>query len=350
MNTDHPIVAAILSYGMSGEVFHAPLLEAHPGFTLKTVWQRNADKARQHYPSVQVVTKLSDILDDAEIELVIVNTPNETHFDFAKQALEAGKHVIVEKPLTPTIGEAQQLIDLAKKKNRILSAFQNRRWDGGFMTVKSVIEWGMLGKVVEFEAHYDRFRNYIEANTWKEMPGPGSGILYNLGSHLLDQINVLFGMPEAVDARIGIQRPGGSVVDFYDLRLIYPDLNVIVKSSYLVREAGPSYTVHGTKGSFIKHGIDPQEAALKLHQIPGTPGWGTESERLWGKINTEINGLHVEGKIETVPGNYLGFYQNIYEAIRQGKDLAVKAEQAMQVIRLIEAAMTSNEERRAIEL
>lgn len=350
MNTYHPVVTAILSYGMSGEVFHAPLLHAHPGFRLKTIWQRTSDKAKLQYPSVQIVRRIEEILHDPEIELVVVNTINDTHFDFARRALEAGKHVIVEKPLTPTVEEGNQLIALAKQKGRILSVFQNRRWDGGFLTTKHVIEWGMLGKIVEFEAHYDRFRNYIEPNTWKEMPGAGSGILYNLGSHLLDQINVLFGMPEAVDARVGIQRPGGSVADFYDMRLIYPDVNVIVKSSYLVREAGPLYTVHGTKGSFLKYGVDPQEAALKLHQTPGTPGWGTDPENLWGKINTEINGLHVEGKIETIPGNYLGFYQNIYEAIRDGKPLAVTAEQALEVIQLIEAAMQSNAERRAVKI
>lgn len=350
MNINRPIVTAILSYGMSGEVFHAPLLQAHPGFTLKTIWQRTSDRAKQHHPSVQVVRSIDEILTDSEIELVIVNTVNDTHFDFAKRALGAGKHVIVEKPLTPTVDEGKELIALAKQNGLILSVFQNRRWDGGFMTTKNVIEWGMVGKVVEFEAHYDRFRNYIEANTWKEMPGPGSGILYNLGSHLLDQINVLFGMPEAVDARIGIQRPGGSVIDFYDMRLLYPDINVIVKSSYLVREAGPLYAVHGTKGSFLKYGIDPQEAALKVHQVPGTPGWGVDSENLWGKINTEINGLHIEGRIETVPGNYLGFYDNIRDAIRNGKPLAVTPEQALQVIRLIEAAMQSSAEKRAVKV
>ena len=345
-----PIVTAILSYGMSGEVFHAPLLQAHPGFTLKTIWQRNSDKAKLHYPSVQVVKDVDHILNDPEIELVVINTPNETHTDLTTRVLNARKHAIVEKPFTPTIAEAQQLIDLAKSQNKLLSVFQNRRWDGDFMTTKSVIEWGMLGQVVEFEAHYDRFRNYIEPNTWKEMPGPGAGILYNLGSHLLDQITVLFGMPKAVDARIGIQRPGGSVADFYDIRLSYPDLNVIVKSSYLVREAGPHYIVHGTKGSFIKYGIDPQEAALKLRQNPGTSGWGTDPEQLWGKLNTEMNGLHIEGKIETIPGNYLGFYQNIFEAIRSGKELAVKPEQALQVISLIEAAIESNEKRQTIML
>jgi predicted dehydrogenase len=201
---------------------------------------------------------------------------------------------------------------------------------------------------VEYEAHYDRFRNYIAPATWKEEPGPGSGILYNLGSHMLDQVLILFGKPERVSARIGIQRPGGKVDDFYDLRLEYSGLNVIVKSSYLVREPGPMYMVHGVSGSFVKFGIDPQEEALKLHQIPGAPGWGTEPEKFWGKLNTEIDGLHFEGKVETLPGNYLGYYQNLYEAIREGKEAAVKPEQAMLVIQVIEAAIKSNQERRAI--
>jgi predicted dehydrogenase len=165
---------------------------------------------------------------------------------------------------------------------------------------------------------------------------------------MIDQVLVLFGKPESVSARIGVQRPGGRVDDFYDLRLEYPHLNVIVKSSYLVREPGPLYVVHGVNGSFVKYGIDPQEEALKLHQIPGSPGWGVEPEKFWGKLNTEINGLHYEGKTETLPGNLLGYYQNIYEVLREGKELAVKPEQAMNVIQLIEAAMKSNTERRAI--
>ncbi len=345
-----PIVTAMLSYGMSGEIFHGPLLSAHPEFTLQKVWQRNSDSAKLRYPKIQVVRTMNEILQDPAVELVVVNTPNETHYDFASRALEAGKHVIVEKPFTNTIEEAQQLIELAKKKNKVLSVFQSRRWDGDFCTLKKVIEWGTLGNVVEFETHYDRFRNYIAPQTWKEEPGPGSGILYNLGSHLLDQVIVLFGMPQAITAAMGIQRPNGKVEDFYDLRLRYADLNVIVKSSYLVREQGPHYTVHGIKGSFVKYGIDPQEEALKQGQMPGSPGWGMEPENMWGKLNTEINGLHYEGKIETIPGDYLGFYQNIYEVIRHGKELIVKPEQALLVIQLIEAAMKSNQEHRTIEL
>ncbi len=350
MNSYQPVTTALLSYGMSGEVFHAPLLSAHPGFRMKTILQRKSESSKQHYPTVNVVRNLDDILGDPQIDLVIVNTPNETHFDYAEKALEAGKHVVVEKPFTNTVLEAQQLIALAKKKNKMLSVFQSRRWDGAFMTLKKIIASGALGKIVEFEAHYDRFRNYVAPNTWKEEPGPGSGILYNLGSHMLDQVLVLFGKPEWVTAIIGIQRPGGKVFDYYDLRLEYEGLNVIVKSSYLVREPGPSYVVHGVNGSFVKYGIDPQEEALKLHQVPGTPGWGTEPEKFWGKLNTDIEGLHYEGKIETLPGNYIGFYQSIYETIREGKELSVKPEQAMQVIQLIEAAAESNKERKAVRM
>jgi scyllo-inositol 2-dehydrogenase (NADP+) len=348
MSDPGAIITGLLSYGMSGEVFHAPLLSVHPGFTLKKVLQRNSVSAKTRYPEVQVVRQPEDIFSDKEIELVIVNTPNITHYDFASRALLAGKHVVVEKPFTNTAKEAQLLIELAQQCGRTLTVFHSRRWDGAFMTLRSVLASGVLGKVVEFEAHYDRFRNYIAPRTWKEEPGPGSGILYNLGSHLLDQVLLLFGSPVYVDARIGIQRPGGQVDDFYDIRLEYPGLNVIVKSSYLVCEPGPFYIVHGVDGSFIKYGLDPQEEALKLHQVPGTPGWGEEPEQFWGKIVTETKGIRREERVKTQPGSYLGFYQSLYEALREGKPLAVTVTQAMKVIQLIEAAIQSNRERRAI--
>ncbi len=346
----NPVNTALLSYGMSGEVFHAPLLMANPRFNLSIVVQRKSDTAQKHYPSIKVIRTVDEVIQDPAIELIIVNTPNETHFPFALQALEAGKHVVIEKPFTVTIKEANELIELSKKKNKILTAFQNRRWDGDFLTLKKVIDEKWVGKIVEFEAHYDRFRNYIESNTWKEEEGIGKGILYNLGSHMLDQALVLFGMPDEIDARIGIQRPGGRVDDFYDIRFQYKDLNVIIKSSYLVREQGPRYILHGTEGSFItSSGIDPQEQALKEKKIPGSAGWGTHDKEYWGKLNTTINGLHVEGKIETIPGSYMAFYQNLYEVIREGKSLDVKAEQARDVIILIEAAYESNRQRRAIK-
>jgi len=345
-----PINTAILSYGMSGEVFHAPLFMAHTGFNLSTVVQRKSDTSKHHYPSVNVVRTVEEAIANPEVELIIVNTTNETHFPFALQALEAGKHVVVEKPFTVNIKEADELIEFARQKGKILTAFQNRRWDGEYLTLKKVIQENLVGRIVELEAHYDRYRNYIEANTWKEENGIGKGIVYNLGSHMLDQVLDLFGMPTEIDARIGIQRTGGKVDDYYDIRLQYGHHHVIVKSSYLVREQGPRYILHGTDGSFIaSSGIDPQEQALKEKKNPLAPGWGTQPKENWSKINSSWNGLHVEGSIETLPGNYLGFYQNLYEVIRERKPLAVKPEQARDVIRLIEAAYESNRLRKAVK-
>jgi len=350
MTETKPIQTALLSYGMSGEVFHAPLLAAHSGFKLAKIWQRKSASSQARYPVVEIVKSFEEILADKSIELVVVNTPNETHFEYSRQALMAGKHVVVEKPYTNSVEEGIRLIDLAKKQNVMLSVFQNRGWDGGFMTVREIIQSNVLGKIVELEMHYDRYRNYIAANTWKEEPSVGSGILYNLGSHMLDQVIQLFGMPNSINAKIGIQRPEGKVPDFYDLRLDFDDLNVIVKSSYLVREAGPQYILHGINGSFLKYGLDPQEEALKEGKIPKGINWGKEPESFWGKLNTQLGALHYEGKVETLAGNYLSYYQNVYEVIREHKDLVVKPEQALQVIQLIEAAIKSNEERRSIDL
>jgi scyllo-inositol 2-dehydrogenase (NADP+) len=345
-----PIKTALLSYGMSGEIFHAPLLHAHPGFTLTSVLQRRSTSARSRYPEVKIVTDIDELISDESIELVVVNTPNETHFDFASSFLKAGKNVIVEKPFSVTAVEADELVSIGKKSGKLLSVFQNRRWDGDFLTVRKVIDGGLVGTIVEFELHYDRFRNYIEANTWKEESGPGTGILYNLGSHMLDQVVVLFGYPLRVDARVGIQRPGGKVDDFYDIRLEYSGFHVIVKSSYLVREQGPRYVIHGTEGSYVKYGIDPQEQALKEGKVPGGAGWGTEPRAQWGKLNSNIGGLHVEGLLETIPGNYLSYYENIYQAIRNSAKLEVTPDQPAQVIRMIEACYRSNSLKSSVAL
>jgi predicted dehydrogenase len=342
------IKTALLSYGMSGEVFHVPLLEAHGGYEIVCIWQRNTAKpVRHHY---RVTGDYRDILNDTAMELVVVNTPNDSHFTYATEALNADKHVIVEKPFTVTTDEADQLISLAREKNKLLTVFQNRRWDADFLTVRQVLNRNLLGKLVECEIHYDRFRNYIEANTWKEEAKRGTGILYNLGSHLLDQALVLFGMPAYLDARMGIQRPGGSVDDFFDIRMEYQGFFVILKSSYLVREQGPRFMLHGTEGSFLKSGIDPQEQDLKDKKIPGSRGWGSEPETAWGKLNTTIDGRHHEGPFETVPGNYLAFYDNVYHALEDGEDLIVKPEQARDVIRLIEACQESNRRRCAVKI
>jgi len=344
-----PITTALLSYGMSGEIFHAPFLTIHSGFHLKKVVERTKQKVNQRYPQIISVKDKSEVLNDPSIELVIVNTPNETHYSLVKEVLNAGKHVIVEKPFTVTSVQAEELIALAKAKSKILTVFQSRRFDGDFKTLQQVVKDGLVGKIVEAEIHYDRFRNYIETNTWKEEAKPGTGILYNLGSHMLDQVLVLFGKPNEVDARIGIQRPSGVVDDFYDIRLSYNDMLVIVKSSYLVREQGPRYTIHGVQGSFVKFGIDPQEQDLKDGKLPNVKGWGKEDEQWWGKINSTINGVDVEKKIETLSGDYTKFYDNVFDAIRNNKPLSVKPEEAKEVIRLIEVCYESNKLKKAIK-
>lgn len=348
--SSNPIPVGLASYGMSGHVFHAPLISSNPQFQLRKILERSSNKSQQRYPEATVVRSFEELLRDDTLELIIVNTPNALHLPMAQQALEAGKHVVLEKPFTVTGQEAQTLIDIAKSHNRMLSIFQNRRWDGDFLTVQKVVREKLLGHLVEYEAHYDRFRNYVEANTWKEEAGPGSGILYNLGSHMIDQALVLFGNPDAVTAEIGTQRPGGKIDDYYHITLHYPEHRVILKSSYLVREAGPRYILHGTLGSFLKYGLDPQEEALKAGQLPTMLNWGKEEKETWGLLNTELNGLPFKGNIETLPGDYSFYYQNIYEVIREGKELAVKPEESLAGIKVIEAAIQSHQEKRTVKL
>lgn len=332
------INVAIASFGMSGKVFHAPLLYRHPGFNLSAIAERSKDEARSIYPDVKIVRSFDELTADDSIELIVINTPDKTHFEYASRALEAGKHVIVEKPFTQTVKEGEELIRLAAHKNKILSVFQNRRWDGDFLTVRKIIANGCLGRLVEFESNFMRFRNYIQPGTWKETEGFGKGIVYNLGSHMIDQALLLFGMPEDVWADVDALRTGGETDDYYHIKLIYPNVKVTLKGSYLVREEGARYTLHGTEGSFLKSGIDPQEEMLKKGEDPFTPDWGKEPEKNWGILNTNIGGLHYRGNIETIPGNYAAYYDNIYGAIRNNVDLAVMPQQSLNVIKIIEQA------------
>lgn len=343
-----PINTAILSYGMSGEIFHAPLIDAHPGFHLSKIFERSTDRARHRYPKAKIVRSLDEILSDDAIELVVVNTPQDSHYDLTLKVFESGKHAIVEKPFVINSSEGHALSQQARDHGKLLSVFQNRRWDGDFMTVRQVLQAGILGPLAEFEAHYDRYRPQVDHSTWKEGQAAGAGILYNLGSHMIDQVLVLFGNPESLTASVGVQRKGGSSPDYYDIRMKYPNHTAIVKSSYLVRDPGPRYVAYGVDGTFTKHGLDPQEDALKNGVIPGTAGWGKETNEWWGRIDTQVGGLHVTGTIETLPGSYSGYYDNIYGAVRNGEPLAVTAEQATSVIRMIELATKSSDEGRTL--
>jgi predicted dehydrogenase len=349
MNTGSgKINVALAAYGLSGRVFHAPLLHAHSGFRLHSILQRNKKSALEKYPYVTIAGSFETLLADDAIELLVINTPEYLHYEMAKQALEAGKHVVVEKAFTPTVKEAKALISLAEARGKMLSVFQNSRWHGDFLTIQKILNSGMLGQLVDFEAHYDRFRNTVDEGNWKEEAHPGTGVLYNLGSHMIDQALVLFGWPKAVQADIRIQRPGGKVEDNFTLELHYARLKVTLRSSYLVREQGPRYVLHGTQGSFVKYGGDPQEGMLKSGMSPLEAGFGQESPDKWGRLNTALHGLHMEGQVETLPGAYLGYYDSIFSAIREGSAPAVKAAEALRVIAIIEAAMLSNAENRKV--
>jgi scyllo-inositol 2-dehydrogenase (NADP+) len=341
------IQVGIIGYGMASRVFHAPVIESVPGLWLKKVVQRHGDESRKRYPWAEVVRDATDLFQDDEIGLVVIATPNNTHFDLAQQALLAGKHVVVDKPFTTTSTEAQELIDLSRKQNRLISVFQNRRWDGDFQTVQKLVDSNLLGRIVEYESHFDRFRNVPRVN-WREQEVAGSGILFDLGSHLIDQALVLFGLPGMVTADIRIQRDTARVADNFELILHYDALKVTLKSGVLVRELGPRFTLHGTEGSYVKYGLDPQEEALMRGLTPTEMNWGQEPKERWGKLNTQIDGLHFEGSVETIAGSYQAYYQNIVDAINGRAKLAVKPEEAKNTIRIIELAQQSAEEKRTV--
>ncbi|QHL87508.1 oxidoreductase [Nibribacter ruber] len=347
------IHVGLIGYGMAGQVFHAPFVEAVEGLELTRIRESREENillAQERYPKAVVTAHVQDILKDDDIDLVIVAVPNSAHYSLAKEALLAGKHVVVEKPFTVTSAEAGELIELAKAQHKILTVYHNRRWDSDFKTVQKLVQQQLLGNLVEYRAHFDRFRNAIRPNTWKEQAVPGTTILYDLGSHLIDQALTLFGMPQSIWADIRSQREGSQIPDKFETILFYDKLKVVLTAGMLVREPGPRYILHGDKGSFLKHGLDVQEEALKQglfpKDLPAT--WGVEPENLWGHLNTEIQGLHFLGKVESEVGDYRGFYENVKQAILGEADLEVKPEQARDVIRVIELAMQSSAEKRVV--
>jgi scyllo-inositol 2-dehydrogenase (NADP+) len=344
------INVGIIGSGMAARVFHIPIIQSVPNLRLKKIVERHGDWARKNCPLVEVVRDAATLLQDKEIELVVIATPNSSHFDLARQSLFAGKHVVVDKPFTTSSGQARELIDLAHKHNRLITVFQNRRWDGDFQTVKKILDGKLLGRLVEYESHFDRYRPLPRQGAWREEVGEGSGILFDLGPHLIDQAQVLFGLPRMVTADIRTQRENAKTDDSFELLLHYDDLKVTLKTGMLVREPGPRFILHGAEGSFVKYGLDPQEDALKRGSTPSEPNWGEEPREQWGKLNTQRGGLHVEEQVETVAGCYSAFYQNIVDAIAGRAALAVKPEEAVNTIRIIELAIKSNEQKRTIPL
>lgn len=343
------IRAAVCSFGLSGKVFHAPFLNIHPGFSFYAVWERSKDLAKPLYPEVKVFRTYAEMLTDSVVDLIIVNTPSYTHYDYTKQALLAGKNVIVEKPFTATLTQAQELVILAKEKNLKLFVFQNRRYDSDFRTVKKIISDGSLGEIVEAEIHYDRFNAALSAKAHKETPGPAVGVVYDLGSHLIDQAICLFGMPNAVFADIFTMRPGSQVDDYFEILLYYPSLRVRLKSTYFAKEP-QGYIIHGRKGSFIKSRADVQETALQSGQRPGMKNWGIEPETEKGVLHSEKDGKTIREQVATSPGNYFDYYDDVYKALINESSVAVTGDDGWKVIKIIEAAYQSNKEKRIAEI
>jgi predicted dehydrogenase len=345
-----PVRVALLSFGMSGRVFHAPFIDLNPGFQLLGSWERSKRIIQEHYPRVKSYPSLESVLEDRLVDLVIVNTPTSTHYEYARKALEAGKHVVVEKAFTTTVAEAVELKTLAERNKLKLSVFQNRRWDSDFKTVRQVVESGNLGNLVEVDFSYDRYNPLLSPKVHKETPGPGSGILKDLGPHLIDQALVLFGLPTSIFATIKTTRALSKVDDYFEIMLFYRTLRVRLKASYFVREPVPSFVLHGTNGSFLKARADVQEVDLQKGEKPDRLNWGVEPDQAHGLLHTTVDGKTVRETVKSLPGNYSDYYVGIYQSIEQNLEPPVTAEEGIRVMQIIEAAEKSKREKRVVEL
>jgi predicted dehydrogenase len=367
-----PIRTAVLGYGLAGRVFHCPFVAAVPGLELSVIALRSpesaartADAVRSLYPSTRILSSIDEAINSPKIDLIVVGTPNDSHVQYAEAALKAGKHVVVDKPLAPTSGEANHLIDLAARLGLVLAPFHNRRFDGDFQTVKKLIHAGTLGRIVTVNSHMDRFRPMQRPNSWKEEGGPASGLLFDLGPHLLDQALALFGTPTHITASVRSDRDQTAIDDVFDISLDFiiagRPLRYECHATMLAAEPSPRFLVHGTQGSFTKFGLDPQEPALIAGNRPpmltevdteAETSWIKEPESMWGVLTTATQ-LTEPVKLErsdypTVPGDYRHFYTSVRNAIHGDSALSIPASAGYRSIRLIELALQSSQERRTL--
>ncbi len=340
------IGVGLIGYGFASKTFHAPLVSSTPGLALAAISSSDAGKVHADWPGITVSDDPAAVINDPAVELVIIPTPNETHFPLAKQALLAGKHVIVDKPFTVTLSQAYELKQLAESRGVLLSVFHNRRWDSDFLTVKQLINDGILGDVVYFSSQYDRFRPQV-LQRWREQAGAGSGIWYDLAPHLLDQAVQLFGMPVAVNVDLAQLRHGAVTDDYFHATLIYPQRRVVLHGGMLAAAQTPRFTIHGTLGSYVKFGLDPQESRLKNGEHPPQTDWGVDS--LDGVLTlAQQDGALRQRQVRTQPGNYPAYYAAIRDAIRGEGANPVTAASAIQVMELIELGVSSSEQKKTL--
>jgi predicted dehydrogenase len=339
------IDVGLIGFGFAGRTFHAPVISAVEGLRLAAILQRNGSEAEQAYPAARIVRSLDDLLAIDSIKLIVIATSNPSHFDLAKQCLLAGRNVVIDKPFTPTYAEAAELAELAERNRRVLSVYQNRRWDGDFLTVRHLLAENKLGRIVLFESHFDRFRPHLKTGAWRERPEPGSGLLFDLGPHLIDQTLVLFGVPEAISADVRIEREGAAVDDGFDVVFHYPKMRALLRASVLVSTTTPRFAIQGTQGGYLKYGLDPQEDALKRGEKPTGDSWGLDTKDRWGKLWTADGDSLTSETFPTAPGNYRGYYENVRDAILGTAPLAVTPQQALLVMMGLELAMESSRKR-----
>ena len=354
------IGVAVIGFGLAGQVFHAPFVSAVPGLKLEAIVQRKGDSAAKAYPSARILRSVEEALGDAAVQLIVVGTPNETHFELAKQALLAGKHVVIDKPFATTSAEAKELKELAEKKGLVLAPFHNRRWDGDFRTVRKLLEEDAVGRLVTYESHFDRFRPLPRENTWKEGANAANGLLMDLGPHLVDQALALFGAPSGITASVRKDRDKTDIEDAFDITLEYPGysghgLRAHCRSSMLACDAAPRFLLHGTKGSFKKYGLDPQEPTLlggaKVPRM-GEGEWLADPESEWGTLTVAPvpadPGNLVRTKVKTELGDYRHYYANVRDAINGAAELIVTPEAGYRTVKLLELARLSSEQGRTL--
>jgi scyllo-inositol 2-dehydrogenase (NADP+) len=340
------ITVGLVGYGLGGSVFHAPLITAVRELRLAAVVTSRREQVERDLPGVAVVSTVAELVADPGIELIVVSTPTASHFEVAHAALQAGKNVVVDKPFALSVRDAETLMTLAENKGRVLSVFQNRRWDNDFLTLRHCIDERLLGTVYHYEAHFDRFRPDVKP-VWREQSGKGSGILYDLGAHLIDQALQLFGMPQAVSADVLQQRRCAEADDYFHLVLDYGQKRVILHASTLVRQPGPHFAVHGDRGSFLKYGMDPQEDALKAGKRPGDPQWGLDDPACYGEL---VSADGTRRKVETLRGGYERYYEAIAARLLRNEPVPVDPADSRDGLIVIEAALRSTLERRTIAL
>lgn len=337
-----PIRVAVIGYGLAGRVFHAPMIAAVEGLELAAVVSSRESEIRQAYPSVAAVRDPEQVFADPSIGLVVVATPNDSHFDLAARALEHGKHVVIDKPFALTSGQARELI--ARSRGRLLSVFHNRRWDSDFLTLRRLIGEGALGRIAYFESRFDLFRPAV-TQRWRERAGPATGSWYDLGPHLADQAMQLFGRPLAISADLGARRDGAVTTDYFHVVLRYETLRAVLAGDSLARAGDVRFIVHGERASFIKHGLDAQQSHLAAGGKPDEPGFGIDPHPGWLVLPGGT-----QQAVEASRGDYRAYYRGVRDALRGTAPVAVTSGEALAVMELLEAGERSSAERREVPL